>query len=127
MFSVGSQWIFEMCTFLQVTMLWFGVATLLHRDEDIKITVIYDKMPPIIKKVLDWFSFLIITACAGMLTYGYILYLNKLAFSKSPVMRLPNYIYFGSLSIGIVLICLVLIFKVVKKIRNLFGASTVPM
>ncbi|MDC7244996.1 MAG: TRAP transporter small permease [Sphaerochaetaceae bacterium] len=110
-FSIGLQWVYELSCMLQVTMIWLGLPSLLYHGEDIKITVLYDIAPPMIKKGLKILSYLVILSSVIMISAGYVMYMDKLAFTKSAAMRMPNYLFFGAFPFGIIMIILVLIFK----------------
>jgi TRAP-type C4-dicarboxylate transport system permease small subunit len=117
-FNVGLQWVYELSCMLQVTMIWLGLPSLLYHEEDIKITVLYDIAPPIIKKGLKILSYFVILSSVIMISGGYVLYMDKLAFTKSAAMRMPNYIFFGSFPFGIIMIILVLIFKTKSMLKT---------
>jgi len=110
-FSVGLQWVYELSCMLQVTMIWLGLPSLLYHGEDIKISILYDLAPKYIKMGLKVLSYLVILSSVIMISAGYVLYMEKLAFTKSAAMRMPNYIFFGSFPFGIIMIILVLIYK----------------
>jgi len=117
LFSVGLQWVYELSCMLQVTMIWLGLPSLLYRGEDIKISILYDLAPPTIKKGLKILSYLIILSSVVMISIAYVMYMDKLAFTKSAAMRMPNYIFFGSFPFGIIMIILVLIFKTKSMLK----------
>ncbi len=116
-FSIGLQWVYELSCMLQVTMIWLGLPSLLYKGEDIKISIIYDLAPPIIKKGLKILSYLVILSSVVMISIAYVMYMDKLAFTKSAAMRMPNYIFFGSFPFGIIMIILVLIFKTKSMLK----------
>jgi TRAP-type C4-dicarboxylate transport system permease small subunit len=110
-FDIGLQWVFELSRFFQVTMVWLGVPCLLYKKEHISITAIYDLLPQTIKKILDVLFYLIIFACVVMLSVGYYHYFMALGKMKSPILSIPNSVFFGSIAIGILFSFLVLVFK----------------
>jgi len=60
---------------------------------------------------LDVLKYLVIVSSVAMMTYGYVAYIRELALTKSPALRIPNYLFFGAFPFGIFMIILVLIFK----------------
>lgn len=111
LFSIGIQWAYELSCFMQITMVWLGMPILLMKDSNIQITMIYDKSPAKIKRLLDFLKYLILVCCAGFLAWGYVLYVQNLGIMKSAVLRLPNYIFYGSMILGITMMVAVLLFK----------------
>lgn len=110
-FNTGVQWVYEMSCMLQVTMVWLGVPALLYKSENITITILYNVTPKLIKRILDVLKYIVIVSSVVMMTYGYVLYIKELALTKSPALRIPNYLFFWAFPFGIFMIILVLIFK----------------
>lgn len=121
LFGIGVQWVYEFSCFMQVTMVWLGVPILLYKDSNIRITALYGVLPAAIKRVLDILRYGVCLSCAGFMAYGYVLYVNNLGMMKSSVMRLPNYLFFGAMALGIAMTLLVVVLKA-KKLLRLDGA-----
>lgn len=112
--GIGIQWVFEISCFFQITMVWFGVPVLLYNDNHIKITALYDKFPCALKKAFDILSFVVVVACFIFLSIGYYQYIVNIGATKSPVLRIPNYVYYFSSFFGIFTSVVVLVYKVCK-------------
>ena len=110
-FNIGLQWVFEISCFLQVTMVWLGVPILLYRKTNIRISALYNVCPLILKKLLNIVYYLIYIACFLFMSLGYHNYVKSLGIMQSPVVRIPNYIFFGSFFFGITMSILVLIIR----------------
>ncbi len=110
-FGVGISWVYEVSCFFQVTMVWLGVPILLYHNDNIRITALYAKLPEKAQKVLNVMYYLIYIICFVMICYGYYEYIQALGTVASAVLRIPNYIFYGSFIFGIVISVLVLIFK----------------
>lgn len=110
-FNFGVQWIYELSCMLQVTMVWLGLPALLYRGENIRISIVYNVVPDVAKTILDIVKYIVVVGSVAMMTYGYVLYIDTLAFTKSPALRMPNYLFYGAFPFGILMIILVLIFR----------------
>lgn len=117
-FGIGVQWVYEFSCFMQVTMVWLGVPILLYKDSNIKITALYNICPNVIKRVLDFLRYVVYLCCAGFMAYGYVLYVTNLGIMKSSVLRMPNFIFFGAMALGISMTVLVMIMKA-KRLLHL--------
>lgn len=110
-FGVGIAWVYEMSCFFQISMVWLGVPILLYHNDNIRITALYTKFPISVQKALNVLYYIIYVICFIMMCTGYYYYLTSIGSMTSVVMRIPNYIYFGSFAFGIAISVLVLIFK----------------
>jgi TRAP-type C4-dicarboxylate transport system permease small subunit len=110
-FNVGLQWVFELSRFFQVTMVWLGVPCLLYKKQHIRITALYDKFPETVRHMLDIFFYVIMFICVLMISVGYYHYFLALGKMVSPILSIPNMVFFSSIAIGIFFSLLVLIFK----------------
>lgn len=122
-FNTGVQWVYELSCMLQVSMVWLGIPALLYRNENIAITILYNVLPGYVKRLINVITYGVIVTSVYFMTYGYVLYIKKLALTKSPALRIPNYLFFWAFPIGIVMIILVLIFKT-KMILGLESPNT---
>ncbi len=110
-FGVGIPWVYELSCFFQITMVWLGVPILLYRNDNIRITAIYTKLPEFFQKFLNVLYYIIYIVCFAMICYGYYEYIKSLATVSSAVLHIPNYVFYGSFVFGISISVLVLIFK----------------
>ncbi len=101
LFGIGIQWVYEASCFFQVTMVWLGVPILMYRDENIRITALYNKFPRALKQVAHIIYYLIYVACFAMLCVAYYSYIDSLGAMKSTILRIPNSVFFGSIGLGI--------------------------
>lgn len=117
LFSIGIQWAYELSCFMQITLVWLGMPILLMKESNVQITVLYDKLPSALKRVIDILKYLIYVCCSAFLTIGYVLYVKNLGAVKSAVLRIPNVIFFIALIFGILMADAVLIFKFKQLIK----------
>ena len=111
---------------MQVTMVWLGVPILLYKDSNIQITALYNVCPRPVKRALDLLRYGIYLCCAGFMAYGYVLYVENLGIMKSSVLRMPNYVFFGSMAFGISMTVLVMLMKARKLLKMEKTPETAP-
>lgn len=115
-FSFGFSWMNELILFFQMNLTFFTLPILFIKDEHLKVDFFVNKFPLLIRKITNRLIVLVSLAFGLIFIYSHYIYL-KLAWAiATPVLGIPNAIYYLGSLIG-------MIFLVVFAIKKLFLKS----
>jgi TRAP-type C4-dicarboxylate transport system permease small subunit len=95
-----------------------GAAVSIGKRSHIRITVLVDKLPPQLRKIIDVAGLVLVGFINGIMIWFSIPWITSVGNHESPVLRIPNWIVQIIVPIGCslaVLYCLYQIILVVKK------------
>ena len=112
-FNFGFSWINEIILFSQMNLVFFTLPVLFIRDEHLKVDFLLNKFPLLIRKITNKLIVLVSLTFGLIFIFGHCIYL-KLGWNiATPVLSIPNGIYFLGSLIG-------MFFLVVFAIKKLF-------
>ena len=117
-FVISSMWTEELARFLFVWIVFLGAGTLMKDNEHIRISILVERMPPFVGRLLRVISnLLLLSFCVIFLWSSYLNILNNWDFYAPSMdwMRL-SYLYLGLLISGILMIW----YLVVNLLKDLF-------
>lgn len=103
LFHISIVWGYEVACFFVIVLLFIGMPVNLHHNTNLKVTALYDVMPEKIQKCLNVLHFVIILFVLILMAIGFRDYMGKLGKVVLAASKFPNWLYYGSIGIGIVL------------------------
>ena len=110
-FIISSMWTEELARFLFVWIVFLGAGTLIEGNEHIRISILTDRLPSAVSRIIRVISnLLILTFCVIFLWSAYLNCLNNWEFYAPSMdwMRL-SYLYLGLLISGVLMIWYLLV------------------
>lgn len=117
-FLISSMWTEELARFLFVWIVFLGAGTLMKDNEHIRISILVERMPPFVGRLIRVISnLLLLSFCVIFLWSSYLNILNNWDFYAPSMdwMRL-SYLYLGLFISGILMIW----YLVVNLLKDLF-------
>lgn len=100
---ISIVWGYEVACFFVIVLLFIGMPVNLHHNTNLKVTALYDVMPASIQKIFSVLHFLIILFVLILMAIGFKEYMGKLGKVVMAASKFPNWLYYGSIGIGIAL------------------------
>ena len=95
-----------------------GAAISMSNREHIKITYFVDKLPPLLRKIVDVIRYLLVAFLNGVVIWYSIPWIKTVGSFESPVLRIPNRFVQISLPIGCGLVILYCVFHILIELFN---------
>lgn len=102
-FKYSIVWGYEIACFFVIVLLFIGMPVNLHHNTNLKVTALYDHMPPKIQSAMNLLHFVIITFVLILMAIGFKGYMGKVGHIALAASKFPNWLYYGSIGIGIFL------------------------
>lgn len=123
MVGMPLYWSNEVSTFLMVTMAYAGLGIVFAKGGHIRVTLIFDRLPPAVQNIFWIIISSLATIYIGILTYA-IARLAKISIKVgrvTPTAELPYYPWQILVVVGLIIFCLVLLIFTIKRILIAFG------
>lgn len=101
LFHISIVWGYEIACFFVIVLLFIGMPVNLHHNTNLKVTALYDIMSEPIQKILNLLHFAIIVFVLILMAIGFKDYMSKLGNVVLAALKFPNWLYYGSIGIGI--------------------------
>lgn len=101
LFHLSIVWGYEIGCFFVIVLLFIGMPVNLHHNTNLKVTALYDIMPKGIQKFFDVLHFGIILFVLILMAIGFHDYMGKVGSVVLAASKFPNWLYYGSIGIGI--------------------------
>lgn len=108
-------------TLFAFTTFW-GLGLNILKDEHVSINILYDKLPPVVKKILRIINLLVVMVVDGMFTYFAWKYTVKMGVQISQGMEIPMMYMYGIMPVCGALAELCALAKLVQAIRSPLSA-----
>ncbi len=103
LFHISIVWGYEIACFFVIVLLFIGMPINLHHNTNLRVTALYDVMSEKIQKILNVFYFVVILFVLILMAIGFYEYMSKLGQVVLAASKFPNWLYYGSIGIGIIL------------------------
>lgn len=104
-------------TLFAFTTFW-GLGLNILKNEHVSINMLYDKLPPMVKKILHVINMIIVLVVDCFFTYYAWKYTVKMGVQISQGMEIPMYFMYGIMPVCGVIAGLCVIYKIIEAIRN---------
>ncbi len=121
LFNSPTIWVNEVSRFLQIWATYLALTYSFHKQDFIRITVIYDRLNETGKKILDFISFIfIITFSCFVVYYGWLIAYDSLKVGRtsSTILDVPSFLTELAIPLCFAFLVLRVILEAIKYIRN---------
>ena len=121
LFNSPTIWVNEVSRFLQIWATYLALTYSFHKQDFIRITVIYDRLNETGKKILDFISFIfIIIFSCFVVYYGWIIAYDSLKVGRtsSTILDVPSFLTELAIPLCFAFLVLRVILEAIKYIRN---------
>ena len=121
LFNSPTIWVNEVSRFLQIWATYLALTYSFHKNDFIRITVIYDRLNDKGKKILDFISFIFILIFSSFVVYyGWIIAYDSLKVGRtsSTILDVPSFLTEVAIPICFAFLVLRVILEAIKYIRN---------
>ena len=121
LFNSPTIWVNEVSRFLQIWATYLALTYSFHKQDFIRITVIYDRLNENGKKILDFISFIFILIFSSFVVYyGWIIAYDSLKVGRtsSTILDVPSFLTEVAIPICFAFLVLRVILEAIKYIRN---------
>ena len=121
LFNSPTIWVNEVSRFLQIWATYLALTYSLHKQDFIRITVIYDRLNENGKKILDFISFIFILIFSSFVVYyGWIIAYDSLKVGRtsSTILDVPSFLTELAIPLCFAFLVLRVILEVITYIRN---------
>ena len=121
LFNSPTIWVNEVSRFLQIWATYLALTYSFHKQDFIRITVIYDRLNENGKKILDFISFIFILIFSSFVVYyGWIIAYDSLKVGRtsSTILDVPSFLTELAIPLCFAFLVLRVIFESIKYIRN---------
>ena len=121
LFNSPTIWVNEVSRFLQIWATYLALTYSFHKQDFIRITVIYDRLNENGKKVLDFISFIFILIFSSFVVYyGWLIAYDSLKVGRtsSTILDVPSFLTELAIPLCFAFLVLRVIFESIKYIRN---------
>ena len=123
LFNSPTIWVNEVSRFLQIWATYLALTYSFHKNDFIRITVIYDKLNENGKKILDFISFVFILIFSFFVVYyGWLIAYDSLKVGRtsSTILDVPSFLTELAIPLCFAFLVLRVILEAIKYIRNFF-------
>ncbi len=99
-FGIGLVWIFEVTGFLMVWMVFIGAPRNLISNEEIRVDTFTTMLGVGPRRVLWLLQKLVILATSVILTYFFILHVQRFGGLASPTLHIPHTVFYAAIAVG---------------------------
>ena len=121
LFNSPTIWVNEVSRFLQIWATYLALTYSFHKQDFIRITVIYDRLNETGKKILDFISFIfIIIFSCFVVYYGWLIAYDSLKVGRtsSTILDVPSFLTELAIPLCFAFLVLRVILEVIRYIRN---------
>ena len=121
LFNSPTIWVNEVSRFLQIWATYLALTYSFHKNDFIRITVIYDRLNENGKKILDFISFIFILIFSSFVVYyGWIIAYDSLKVGRtsSTILDVPSFLTELAIPLCFAFLVLRVILEVITYIRN---------
>ncbi len=121
-FNSPTIWVNEISRFLQIWATYLALTYTFHKNDFIRITVIYDKVGDKGKKILDLISAIFILIFSGfVLYYGWLIAYDSLKVGRtsSTILDVPSFLTEFAIPLCFAFLVLRVLFEVPKYIKDI--------
>ena len=121
LFNSPTIWVNEVSRFLQIWATYLALTYSFHKQDFIRITVIYDRLNENGKKILDFISFIFILIFSSFVVYyGWIIAYDSLKVGRtsSTILDVPSFLTELAIPLCFAFLVLRVLLEAIKYIRN---------
>ena len=121
LFNSPTIWVNEVSRFLQIWATYLALTYSFHKQDFIRITVIYDRLNKNGKKILDFISFIFILIFSSFVVYyGWLIAYDSLKVGRtsSTILDVPSFLTELAIPLCFAFLVLRVILEVITYIRN---------
>ena len=121
LFNSPTIWVNEVSRFLQIWATYLALTYSFHKQDFIRITVIYDRLNENGKKILDFISFIFIFIFSSFVVYyGWLIAYDSLKVGRtsSTILDVPSFLTELAIPLCFAFLVLRVILEALKYIRN---------
>ena len=121
LFNSPTIWVNEVSRFLQIWATYLALTYSFHKQDFIRITVIYDRLNENGKKILDFISFIFILIFSSFVVYyGWLIAYDSLKVGRtsSTILDVPSFLTEVAIPLCFAFLVLRVILEAIKYIRN---------
>ena len=121
LFNSPTIWVNEVSRFLQIWATYLALTYSFHKQDFIRITVIYDKLNETGKKILDFISFIfIIIFSCFVVYYGWLIAYDSLKVGRtsSTILDVPSFLTELAIPLCFAFLVIRVILEAIRYIRN---------
>ena len=121
LFNSPTIWVNEVSRFLQIWATYLALTYSFHKQDFIRITVIYDRLNENGKKILDFISFIFILIFSSFVVYfGWLIAYDSLKVGRtsSTILDVPSFLTELAIPLCFAFLVLRVILEVIAYIRN---------
>ena len=121
LFNSPTIWVNEVSRFLQIWATYLALTYSFHKQDFIRITVIYDRLNENGKKILDFISFIFILIFSSFVVYyGWLIAYDSLKVGRtsSTILDVPSFLTELAIPLCFAFLVLRVILEAIKYIRN---------
>tara|TARA_Y100000590_G_scaffold10411_1_gene12847 strand:- start:188 stop:664 length:477 start_codon:yes stop_codon:yes gene_type:complete len=121
LFNSPTIWVNEVSRFLQIWATYLALTYSFHKQDFIRITVIYDRLNENGKKVLDFISFIFILIFSSFVVYyGWLIAYDSLKVGRtsSTILDVPSFLTELAIPLCFAFLVLRVILEAIRYIRN---------
>ena len=121
LFISPTIWVNEVSRFLQIWATYLALTYSFHKNDFIRITVIYDRLNDKGKKILDFISFIFILIFSSFVVYfGWLIAYDSLKVGRtsSTILDVPSFLTELAIPLCFAFLVLIVILEIIAYIRN---------
>ena len=121
LFNSPTIWVNEVSRFLQIWATYLALTYSFHKQDFIRITVIYDRLNENGKKILDFISFIFILIFSSFVVYyGWLIAYDSLKVGRtsSTILDVPSFLTELAIPLCFAFLVLRVILEIIKYVRN---------
>ena len=121
LFNSPTIWVNEVSRFLQIWATYLALTYSFHKQDFIRITVIYDRLNENGKKILDFISFIFILIFSSFVVYfGWLIAYDslKVGQTSSTILDVPSFLTELAIPLCFAFLVLRVILEIIAYIRN---------
>ena len=121
LFNSPTIWVNEVSRFLQIWATYLALTYSFHKNDFIRITVIYDRLNDKWKKILDFISFIFILIFSSFVVYfGWLIAYDSLKVGRtsSTILDVPSFLTEFAIPLCFAFLVLRVILEAIKYIRD---------
>ena len=121
LFNSPTIWVNEVSRFLQIWATYLALTYSFHKNDFIRITVIYDRLNENGKKILDFISFIFILIFSSFVVYfGWLIAYDSLKVGRtsSTILDVPSFLTELAIPLCFAFLVLRVILEIITYVRN---------
>ena len=121
LFNSPTIWVNEVSRFLQIWATYLALTYSFHKQDFIRITVIYDRLNETGKKILDFISFIfIIIFSCFVVYYGWLIAYDSLKVGRtsSTILDVPSFLTELAIPLCFAFLVIRVLLEIIRYIRN---------